>query len=124
VTQIPRLLNAFIQRDANAILQIYATLGLQLKDLKITEQESFYRDLLEPFGRWLTEPFKAGTFDFGSWSSPYTKEGLRLFRQISQITKVDETANEFIYFDRTIFGLYQIFERMQAQVNMEHKWLI
>jgi predicted unusual protein kinase regulating ubiquinone biosynthesis (AarF/ABC1/UbiB family) len=121
---IPALLNAYIQNDVEAILKIYQQLGLAVNNLKTSELESFYNEILQPFGNWLTRPFKAGRFDFSSSTSLYTKEGLGIFKQLSRINKVDDIANEFIYFDRTLFGLYQIFERMQAQVNMEHKWLI
>jgi predicted unusual protein kinase regulating ubiquinone biosynthesis (AarF/ABC1/UbiB family) len=124
VTLIPRLLNAYMQHDAESIIQIYRKLGMVVKELNDSELQTLYLDLIEPFGDWLTKPFKAGTFNFGSRASPYTKEGWATFKQLSQIAKVDGIANEFIYFDRTLFGLYQIFERLEANVNMEHPWLI
>ncbi|MES9942801.1 MAG: AarF/ABC1/UbiB kinase family protein [Candidatus Thiodiazotropha sp. 6PLUC2] len=124
VALIPILINAYMQNDAEVILHTYQKLGLEVSDLRASELETFYSETLEPFGAWLSEPFRAGRFDFGSRSSPYTKEGMNIFKQLSRVSKVDDIANEFIYFDRTLFGLYQIFERMEAQVNMEHKWLI
>ncbi|MES9833637.1 MAG: AarF/ABC1/UbiB kinase family protein [Candidatus Thiodiazotropha sp. DIVDIV] len=121
---IPTLINAYMQNNAQVILDTYQKLGLEVSDLESSESDAFFCETLKPFGDWLTEPFKAGRFNFGLRSSPYTKEGLGLFKQLNRVSKVDDIANEFIYFDRTLFGLYQIFERMEAQVNMEHKWLI
>jgi predicted unusual protein kinase regulating ubiquinone biosynthesis (AarF/ABC1/UbiB family) len=124
VTLTPHLLNAYMQNDAESIIQIYRKLGIVVTELSDTDLQTFYHDLIEPFGDWLTKPFKAGTFDFGSRASPYTKQGWATFKQLSRVTKIDGIANEFIYFDRTLFGLYQIFERLEAKVNMEHPWLI
>ena len=124
VTLMPQLLRAYMVRDAEAVILTYQKLGMMVTDLSTSELETFYNDLLQPFGDWLTQPFKAESFDFSSRGSPYTKEGWGSFKQLSRVTKISGIANEFIYFDRTLFGLYQTFERMEATVNMEHPWLI
>ena len=124
VALMPQLLNAYLEQDASAVLYYYKKLGMIVEDLSTSQQQHFYDDLLKPFGDWLTKPFKAGRFDFSKRNSAYMKEGMETFRQLSQIKKIDNIANEFIYFDRTLFGLYQIFERMEAEVDMEHPWLI
>ncbi|MCG7970639.1 MAG: AarF/ABC1/UbiB kinase family protein [Candidatus Thiodiazotropha taylori] len=124
VALMPQLLNAYLQQDASAVLNCYEKLGMVVEGLDSGQQQEFYETLLKPFGDWLTKPFKAGRFDFSKRDSAYIKEGLELFGKLSQIKKIDTIANEFIYFDRTLFGLYQIFERMQAEVAMEHQWLI
>jgi predicted unusual protein kinase regulating ubiquinone biosynthesis (AarF/ABC1/UbiB family) len=124
VSQMPQLLNAYLRQDAVAVLQHYRELGMIIDDLSTAQQQQFYNDLLKPFGDWLTKPFRAGRFNFSIASSAYLKEGMEIFGQLRQIKKVDLIANEFIYFDRTLFGLYQIFERMEAEVDMEHQWLI
>jgi predicted unusual protein kinase regulating ubiquinone biosynthesis (AarF/ABC1/UbiB family) len=125
VSLMPRLLYAYLQQDASAVLHCYEKLGMVVIDLDSSQQQRFYEALLKPFGDWLTKPFRAGRFDFSSSNnSAYMKEGIEIFGKLSQIKKIDTIANEFIYFDRTLFGLYQIFERMEAEVNMEHQWLI
>ncbi|MCG7981204.1 MAG: AarF/ABC1/UbiB kinase family protein [Candidatus Thiodiazotropha lotti] len=124
VTLMPQLLNAYLEQDASAVLNYYKKLGMVVEGLDASQQQDFYEALLKPFGDWLTKPFKAGRFDFSKRDSAYMKEGMEIFGKLSQIKKIDTIANEFIYFDRTLFGLYQIFERMEAEVNMEHQWLI
>jgi predicted unusual protein kinase regulating ubiquinone biosynthesis (AarF/ABC1/UbiB family) len=124
VSQMPQLLNAYLKQDASAVLHHYRALGMVVDGLSSSEQQHFYDELLKPFGDWLTRPFKVGRFNFSKASSAYLKEGMEIFGQLRQIKKVDVIANEFIYFDRTLFGLYQIFERMEAEVDMEHQWLI
>ncbi|ODB83176.1 hypothetical protein A3194_16995 [Candidatus Thiodiazotropha endoloripes] len=124
VALMPQLLNAYLEQDASAVLHYYKKLGMVVEGLDAGQQQDFYEALLKPFGDWLTKPFKAGRFNFAKRDSAYMKEGVEIFAKLSQIKKIDTIANEFIYFDRTLFGLYQIFERMEAEVNMEHQWLI
>jgi hypothetical protein len=88
------------------------------------ELQTFYDQVLQPFGDWLTKPFKAGRFDFTNLKDSYTAEGWMSFKKISHVRKINNLANEFIYFDRTFFGLYQTFERMGACIDMEHQWLV
>lgn len=122
VTLIPKLLRAYRMKDAQAVITTYQKLGM-VADMSESELQSFYDNTLEPFGDWLTIPFQAGLFDFSSRSSSYTELGWNSFKQLANARKINNLANEFIYFDRTFFGLYQTFERMGATVNMEHAWL-
>ncbi|MCU7797353.1 MAG: AarF/ABC1/UbiB kinase family protein [Candidatus Thiodiazotropha sp. (ex Myrtea spinifera)] len=123
VSLMPVLLRAYMDRDAQAVISTYRRLGM-VADLSESELLQFYENALQPFGDWLTKPFEAGTFDFGCRRSPYSEEGWASFKQLASVNKINDLANEFIYFDRTFFGLYQIFERMGARVKMEHPWLL
>jgi hypothetical protein len=109
-------------KDAQAVITTYQKLGM-VADMSDSELQSFYDNILEPFGDWLTIPFQAGSFDFSSRSSSYTELGWNSFKQLANARKINNLANEFIFFDRTFFGLYQTFERMGATINMEHAWL-
>lgn len=122
VNLIPRLVRAYIAQDAERILSIYRTLGM-VTDMTDEEQETFYKEVLQPFGHWLSKPFRARRFDFAGHKVSYTAEGWAAFKHFSKARKINELANEFIYFDRTVFGLYQLFERMGASIDMEHQWL-
>lgn len=124
VTLVPQLLHAYMAHDAEAVIITYQKLGMMVTDMSTEELEQFYQDLLQPFGDWFSKPFKTESFDFSSHRSPYTKEGWGTLKKFSRVKKISSIANEFIYFDRTLLGLYQIFERMEAKVNMEHPWLI
>ncbi|MCU7875152.1 MAG: AarF/ABC1/UbiB kinase family protein [Candidatus Thiodiazotropha sp. (ex Lucinoma borealis)] len=122
VKLIPKLLRAYQSKDAQAVIATYQKLGM-VADMSEAELQSFYENTLQPFGDWLTKPFKVGSFDFSSRSASYTEEGWMSFKNLANVKKINSLANEFIYFDRTFFGLYQIFERMGATINMEHAWL-
>jgi predicted unusual protein kinase regulating ubiquinone biosynthesis (AarF/ABC1/UbiB family) len=123
VSLMPVLLQAYMTRDAEKVIATYHQLGMATQ-MKGEELETFYQQVLQPFGDWLSKPYKAGRFDFANHKVPYTSEGWASFKQLSKTRKINELANEFIYFDRTFFGLYQIFERMGACIDMEHQWLI
>ncbi|MCU7904479.1 MAG: AarF/ABC1/UbiB kinase family protein [Candidatus Thiodiazotropha sp. (ex Epidulcina cf. delphinae)] len=123
VTLMPKLLRAYMDQDAQAIIAAYQQFGM-VSNMSDEALQAFYDKVLQPFGDWLTKPFKSGRFNFAGHSVSYTKEGWESFRQLAGVNKIDGLADEFIYFDRTFFGLYQIFERMGATVNMEHRWLV
>ncbi|MES9969050.1 MAG: AarF/ABC1/UbiB kinase family protein [Candidatus Thiodiazotropha sp.] len=123
VNQIPLLLRAYMTHDAEMVVSTYHRLGM-VSDMSGEELEKFYAQVLQPFGEWLTKPFRAGRFDFTKHRVSYSAAGWRSFKQISKAHKINDLANEFIYFDRTFFGLYQIFERMGASIDMEHQWLV
>ncbi|WP_316365552.1 ABC1 kinase family protein [Candidatus Thiodiazotropha sp. CDECU1] len=122
VNLIPVLLHAYMERNAEKVISTYQQLGM-VAEMSGDEQQSFYDQVLQPFGDWLTKPFKAGRFDFTNQQASYTAEGWAAFKQLSKVHKINDLANEFIYFDRTFFGLYQIFEQMGACIEMEHQWL-
>ncbi|MEW8027091.1 MAG: AarF/ABC1/UbiB kinase family protein [Candidatus Thiodiazotropha sp.] len=123
VSLMPVLLHAYMTRDAEKVISTYQQLGM-VAEMNGDQLQSFYDHVLQPFGDWLTKPFKAGRFDFSNRKTSYTAEGWRSFRQLANVHKINDLANEFIYFDRTFFGLYQIFERMGACIDMEHQWLV
>jgi predicted unusual protein kinase regulating ubiquinone biosynthesis (AarF/ABC1/UbiB family) len=122
VSLMPELLRAYMVRDAEKVIATYHQLGM-VTQMTGSELEHFYEQALQPFGDWLSKPFKAGRFDFSNHKIPYTAEGWASLKQLSKASKINGLANEFIYFDRTFFGLYQIFERMGACIEMEHQWL-
>jgi predicted unusual protein kinase regulating ubiquinone biosynthesis (AarF/ABC1/UbiB family) len=123
VNLIPQLLDAYMTQNAEKVLSSYQQLGM-VAEMTGEELQSFYDQVLQPFGDWLTKPFKAERFDFANRQASYTAEGLASFKQLSKVRKINNLSNEFIYFDRTFFGLYQIFERMGACINMKHQWLL
>jgi predicted unusual protein kinase regulating ubiquinone biosynthesis (AarF/ABC1/UbiB family) len=123
VNLIPQLLHAYMARDAERVISTYQQLGMVAR-MTGEELPIFYDQVLQPFGDWLTKPFKAGRFNFAHQQASYTAQGLATFKRLSNVRKINNLANEFIYFDRTFFGLYQLFERMGACIDMEHQWLV
>ncbi|MCP4934489.1 MAG: AarF/ABC1/UbiB kinase family protein [bacterium] len=115
----PQLLLAYLHGDRQALVQAYSDIGMSFENLS----PKMYEHLFRPFGAWVTEPFVHDSYDFGA-NKDYTKRGQELMMMFSQsLDSPDYVAKEFIFFNRTIYGLCKIFERMGASVRMRHHWV-
>jgi len=85
------------------------------------QSDDVYEDVLKPFGQWLTQPFREESFDFAEHAD-YTRNGKELIHRIASLSGVNNLAEDFIFFDRTIYGLCKIFERLGAKVRMRQHW--
>lgn len=111
---LPELLNAFVRDDMGTILAAYRRLGMS--------HEVSETDTLRPFTQWVALPLQREIFDFGQYND-YTSSAREIIQKLSQNTTLNKIANDFIFFDRTVYGLCKIFERMGAQVKMRHHWV-
>ncbi len=114
-----RILRAFYDDDASAVFKAYADLNMVYEDTSL----AFYSKALQPFGEWITRPYRETLFNFKQQTN-YLKEGQELMKELHHHFKVDFVAKEFIFHNRTYFGLLQIFEKMGASVRFDyHKYL-
>jgi predicted unusual protein kinase regulating ubiquinone biosynthesis (AarF/ABC1/UbiB family) len=118
VNALPQLLRGFIRNDAQAVLKTYHQLGMYQDPI----EKDWYENTLKPFTQWIALPMQSEQFDFGQYPH-YTREGQILIQRLAQQSRFNSIANEFIFSDRTMYGLYKIFEKLQAQVKMRHHWL-
>jgi len=109
----PRLIWAYLNDDPKALFQAYDDIGMSQNNFS----DEFYHQVLRPFGQWVTTPFKTDSFDFRK-NSDYTQRGQDLMKNLHDNVAVDRIAEEFIFHNRTIYGLYQIFEKMGATVRL------
>ncbi|MEE9326006.1 MAG: AarF/ABC1/UbiB kinase family protein [Cocleimonas sp.] len=109
----PRLIMAYLNDDPKALFQAYDDIGMSQNNFT----DEFYQVVLRPFGQWVTTPFKTDSFDFAK-NSDYTRRGQDLMKNLHDNVAVDRIAEEFIFHNRTIYGLYQIFEKMGATVQL------
>jgi predicted unusual protein kinase regulating ubiquinone biosynthesis (AarF/ABC1/UbiB family) len=114
---MPRVLKAYYDDDPEALFAVYGELGMPHR----ADSGRLYEEILRPFGRWLTEPLRHEHFDFGRHPD-YTARGQPLIHRLSRLSDLDRLAAEFIFFDRTLYGLCKIFERMGARVRMKDRW--
>jgi len=111
VDVFPRLIFAYLHDDPVELFKAYDDIGMAQNNAN----ENYYKDILRPFGQWVTLPFKSDCFDF-SEHADYTQRGQDLMKNLHDNVSVDQIAEEFIFHNRTIYGLYQIFEKMGATV--------
>ena len=114
---LPNLLFAFYQNDIEKIIDAYAAIGMRLSNTGIDD----FHTVIRPFGKWLAKPFKEPYFDFKEHNR-YTNEGLQLIREIAESASMEEVEEDFIFFDRTLYGLFKIFERLEARVCFRANW--
>jgi len=115
--KLPPLLHAFYIDDLDKIIQAYADLGMRLAP----ELSDDYEQALRPFGEWLSRPVREPYFDFKE-NSEYTTSGLQVMKRLSEQPYLESVEKDFIFFDRTLYGLFKIFERLEARVYMREHW--
>ncbi|WP_298611452.1 AarF/ABC1/UbiB kinase family protein [uncultured Thiothrix sp.] len=115
---LPVLIKAFVLDNRESALAAYRELGMDHHH----SDETWYREILRPFAQWAALPLQEPSFDFGKNHS-YTSQAREIIQKLAQNTSLDKIANDFIFFDRTMYGLCKIFERMGAEVRMRHHWL-
>jgi predicted unusual protein kinase regulating ubiquinone biosynthesis (AarF/ABC1/UbiB family) len=115
---LPQVLRAYLADDAVALFDAYEKLGM----LRRADAARFYEEILRPFGHWLVEPLRDDLFDFGM-NADYTARGFEVIQGLQRLKGLDRLADEFVFFDRTIYGLCKLFERMGARVRLRHHWI-
>jgi len=117
VENLPALLLAFSSGDYNQIMSAYAELGMTIRSNDLPQLEK----VLKPFAEWMSLPFQQEYFDF-SEHQDYTSKGHQLIHDLSHMQSVETVAEDFIFFDRTFYGLFKVLERLQARVYIRHHW--
>jgi predicted unusual protein kinase regulating ubiquinone biosynthesis (AarF/ABC1/UbiB family) len=115
---LPTLLRAYQTDDMATLFQTYGELGMEFSN----QTEHLYEEILRPFGRWLVEPLQEDEYDFAEHTD-YTARGLVVIQGLQRLKGLHRLADDFIFFDRTIYGLCKLFERMGARVRFRHHWL-
>jgi len=115
---LPRLLWAFHDDDYDATFAAYRELGMNHANASPT----WYQEVLRPFAEWAAQPLREDSFDFAKHSD-YTSKAREIIHNLAKTSGLNKVADEFIFFDRTIYGLCKIFERMGATVRIRHHWL-
>ena len=113
----PQLIKAYLYDKPDDLIPAYKKIGMTFENF----DKQLYQEVLRPFGQWVTLPFKNDSFDFAKHSD-YTQRGKEPMKQLHELANVDRIAEEFIFHNRTIYGLCQIFERMGAKVKIRHHW--
>jgi len=112
----PKVIKAYLEDNPEELFSAYEKIGMHYEDI----ENNVYEKALKPFGQWVTLPFKTESFDFAKHYG-YTQQGIEPLKLIHKSVSVNRIADEFIFHNRTIFGLYQIFEKMGATVKMAEK---
>ena len=105
----------------HSLVEEYSRLGT----LRIKDPRQDFTDLearLRSMGEWVMRPYlgdsgRGGPFDFGAAGDYFRAcraEAWELFRSVKGV----EFAPDFVFLDRARYGLYRIFQRLGARVDM------
>ncbi|MBX2838874.1 MAG: AarF/ABC1/UbiB kinase family protein [Gammaproteobacteria bacterium] len=115
---LPKLLYSFYRNDFDMIVKAYEDIGMTIK----VSSDFDYQAVVKNFGQWLSKPLKEDYFDFRE-NSNYTNSGLNLIKDLAEVPGLETVEEDFIFFDRTLYGLFKVFERLQAKVYLRGHWV-
>jgi len=115
VDNLPALLRSMCEGDIEKTLEEYRAIGMEL-DMAPEHEEA-----LKEFLAWIALPFATEAFDFKEHHD-YTCQAHELVHQSTDMPVVKKIQEDFIFFERTSYGLFKLFERLEATVNMRDGW--
>jgi predicted unusual protein kinase regulating ubiquinone biosynthesis (AarF/ABC1/UbiB family) len=78
--------------------------------------------LFMQLGEWISQLFREESFDFGA-NSDFMEKGKKISMQMHQFRKhIHDITPEFIFLDRTRYGLIRLFEKMKVKIKMKNKY--
>ena len=104
-----------VDGDKEAYFRDMKTLNV----LKATIPEKITDDIFELFSRmkqWYCQIYSSDAFDFGEHSD-FILEGKKLMQETYQYRKYFQPNPEFVFLNRTLYGLFRIFEKTESQGN-------
>ena len=96
---------------------VYLDMG-SFSHLSRDRVSAFERELLMPFLAWLAIPLRSKRFDFGE-RPEFIAEGRTLFARMLTHDALVGIRPEFMLVNRTVYGLYRLFERLRARVRCQ-----
>ena len=117
VENLPPLLQGLCNGDIEQTLNDYKAIGMQLSDKPQVEYEAAFAEFLA----WLALPFSTEYFDFKE-NSDYTNQAHEMMHRLTDMPSYEKIQEDFIFFERNSYGLFKLFERLEASVKMREGW--
>ena len=111
---------AFIRDDDEACMGVMRKLGTIPANIDAVPE----RDVRETFicyGKWLKRIFAVEKFDFGE-EKDFIKEGKAISMSMKHVWRKLRLHPDFVFLDRTRYGLLRLFEKMQARVSFHNEY--
>ncbi len=113
-----QLAMAASHQDKSAHFELILRLGLISPDLDATTRNKI-REISDTAMAWFSRLFSEETFDFRA-NSGYMGQGQAVMRQYQRLHRHLRMNPEFIFLDRTRYGLLRIFEMLGARVRFRN----
>ncbi|MCP4117022.1 MAG: AarF/ABC1/UbiB kinase family protein [Desulfobacteraceae bacterium] len=113
--QLPRTL---AQGDKTTHQDLLEQLKILKPGIPPADRQKFLQAAYE-LGRWFGEYYRPDRFDFGA-DPGFMARGRALMTALYQLRDHFDSNPEFVYLDRTRYGLIRLFEKMKARVRMKN----
>ena len=117
---VTRIWRAAVAGDDEAAHAVYRDMGL-FAHLSSDAARHLDQRSMKPFRDWVAIPFKVARHDFGA-QPDFVAEGRRRFVRMLEDQTLIGIRPEFILVNRTLYGLYRLFERLRARVRCQTVW--
>ncbi|MFN2221184.1 MAG: ABC1 kinase family protein [Candidatus Promineifilaceae bacterium] len=115
-----RLARAGFLRDDQEHYEAMAAMGFLPPHLEPTVREEL-RSVSDTFGRWFGRLAAAERFDFGAHPG-FIAEGKAAMARFHHLRRHLTIDPDFLFLDRTRYGLLRLFEQMRARVCFRNKY--
>jgi predicted unusual protein kinase regulating ubiquinone biosynthesis (AarF/ABC1/UbiB family) len=115
-----KLPRAVVEDDRESYFKAARELGFLRKGLSRELEDRIYNVAFR-VGRWFAPVFQEEPFDFGN-ASAWIQEGRAFVLEGYRLRKSFELNPNFVYLDRTRYGLIRLFERMGARLSFRNPY--
>ncbi len=118
VDRFRRLALALNRNDRQACVALLGELGTIEEDADPAQVQRI-GEAFATYGEWISRLYADGVFDFGT-ERDFMREGKELSMSMRSVLRELNINPDFVFLDRTRYGLLRIFERMEARVRFRN----
>lgn len=115
--QLPR---AIVDRDREGHFQLFQKLKLIRPGIEPAVQEQFFQ-VMDRFGEWFGRLYREEVFDFKA-NNDFIRQGRALTHETLKLRRHMDMNPDFVFLDRTRYGLFRLFEQMGARVRIRNPY--
>ena len=116
-----RLIRIGPEKERQAYIDLLTRMKLITPDLDPDIKDQMVI-LFMKIGDWFSQLFCKEEFDFGA-NPDFIEKGRKIGRQMHQFRKhIHNITPEFIFIDRTRYGLIKLFEKMKVKIRIQSKY--
>jgi len=113
------LVDASIDRDREAILEAYLSLGM-LTGKDDEAFDKYYDNVFVPYSKWTALPYIEETFHF-SIEKDFASSVMGVNLIMGRAKEFRVQSSDYVYFSRGLYGLYKIFEQMDVTIELKSR---
>ncbi|MCP3875714.1 MAG: AarF/ABC1/UbiB kinase family protein [Desulfobacteraceae bacterium] len=116
-----RLIRIGSSKDKEAYVDLLTQMKLMTPELDKHVKDQMV-ELFMQMGDWFSQLFKEEEFDFGA-NPDFMERGKKIGHQMHQFRKhIHNITPEFVFLDRTRYGLIKLFEKMKVKIKIQNKY--